>query len=237
MLLVEDRSLLEAFRRGDKHALEKVYLTFAPAVAGLLRGGFSFNSTGHSYRFRGTRSQFDLEDRLHDVFARAFAERARMGYDGLSPYKNYLLTIARNVVIDDFRRKETVLVEFAFDEEEHRGTTAPAQDHAAEPLLGHFEPSGNPTIDAESKEVVDLVQRFRESLSEREREIFRLRFEEEKEHREIAESTGLSPSKIKTSEQRIRERFFEYMNSRGYFQGYQRARRGWLAAIFSLAMG
>src|SRR5262249_53739362 len=108
------------------------------------------------------------------------------------------------------------------------GTDAP---HGGEPLSGKIAPSGLPEIDAEAKEVVDLVTAFRATLGEREQTIFTLRFEEEKDHAAIALETGLSPSKIKTSEQRIRERFFAFMHGRGYFQGYRQTRRGWLSAV------
>jgi RNA polymerase sigma-70 factor, ECF subfamily len=239
MLLIENRALLDAFRRGERPALEKVYTAYADAVAGFLRSGFSFDSSGRACRFLGARSAFDLEDRVHDVFARAFSERARIAYDGLSPYRSYLLTIARNVVIDDFRRKENVLVEYSLDarpDREIQSELRPDLVHGGEPLHGEVAPSGLPQADAEAKEVLDLVKAFRTTIAPREQLIFKLRFEEEKDHTEIQKETGLSPSKIKTSEQRIRERFFEFMHDRGYFQGYRPARRGWLSAMKRWAM-
>jgi RNA polymerase sigma factor (sigma-70 family) len=233
MLLTKDRALLDAFRRGEKKALETVYTAYADAVGAFLRAGFSFQSNGRACRFLGARSEFDLEDRVHDVFARAFSERARLAYDGLSPYRAYLLTIARNVVIDDFRRKENVLVEYSLDARPDPEAPNDAGGAAlvSEPFSGTVEATGFPSLDVEAKEVVDLVRVFRATLPEREQRIFTLRFEEEKDHAVIAEETGMSPSKIKTSEQRIRERFFEFMRGRGYFQGYKPMRHGWLSAI------
>jgi RNA polymerase sigma factor (sigma-70 family) len=229
MLLVEDRELLMRFRQGERRALEKVYLTFGPSVAQLLRSGFSFSSGGRQCRFKGARSEFDLEDRLHDVFTRAFSENARNGYDGLSPYRAYLLAIARNAVIDDFRRKETALVEYAIEEE----VAAPIGGTASEPISGQVEPSGDPHVDAEAAELAKLVRDFKSGLDSRELDVFRLRFELEKEHKDIEQEIGLSPSKIKTSEQRIRARFFEFMKERGYFVGYRKERGGWLSALRS----
>lgn len=236
MLLVEDRALLDAFRRGERAALERVYREYVQSVARLLRRGFSFSSGGRRHHFRGFWTTFDLEDRLHEVFARAFSERARTSYDGLTSYKAYLLAIARNLVIDEFRQKADALLEFSLDAEgEPSATTADlTAEPQAEPLTGDLEPRGNPPADIEAAEVVGLVKIFRAQLSPREQEIFRLRFEEEREHKEIAEMTRLSPSQIKTSEQRIREAFFEFMNGRGYFQGYRRARKGWLAPLFGM---
>jgi RNA polymerase sigma-70 factor, ECF subfamily len=233
MLLVEDRKLLERFRRGEKDALETVYRAYAPRLAAFLRGGFSFNSGGRRLSYRGTRSAFDLEDRMHDVFCRAFSERARLAYDGLTPYEAYIITIARNVVIDEFRKKENELVELGIEEE--REPMRGEGGDATEPLLGSVVLSGDPARDAEAAELVSLVNEFKGSLGEREREVFKLRFEEEREHKDIGEATGLSASKIKTSEQRIRALFFDFMRERGYFAQFQKTRQGWLTALRSMS--
>lgn len=229
MLLVENRELLDRYRRGERKALETVFSTYSPRLAAFLRGGFSFNSGGHRCRFAGSRSSFDLEDRVHEVFVRAFSERARMGYDGLSAFEGYLIGIARNMVIDEFRRRASALSEFSIDEGPE--VAAPEGDDVSEPLIGVAVRTGQPQKDAETAEVLALVGAFKSSLSAREREIFRLRFEEEKEHGVIGQETGLSPSKIKTSEQRIREGFFDFMRRHGYFAGFERARHGWLRAL------
>ena len=109
MLLVEDRALLDGYRRGDPAALERIYRAYAPDLARMLRHGFSFRSGGRMCRFHGVRSSFDLEDRVQEVFTRVFTEQGRLSYDGLTPFAAYLRTVARNLVIDDFRRKERVL--------------------------------------------------------------------------------------------------------------------------------
>lgn len=225
----EDRALLDGYRRGDRDALERIYRAYAPEVARLLRHGFTFQSGGRSCRFHGVRSEFDLEDRLQEVFARVFGERVRMTYDGLTPFGAYLRTVARNLVIDDFRRKERVLVEYSVEPREpDEGVGLEAPGASSEPLLGHVEPSGRPDVDRGHAELAELVARFKRDLPERERRVYELRFERELEHDEIASTTGLSPSKIKTSEQRIRTRFFRFMHRHGYFRGYLQERRGWL---------
>jgi len=229
MRLEEDRALLEAYRRGERAALERIYRAYAPEVAVVLRHGFAFRSGGRACRFHGVRTDFDLEDRLQDVFARAFDERARKSYDGLTPFVAYLRTIAKNLVIDDFRKKERVLVEYSVDLPEHpESETAAGAD---DPLLGRADATGRPDHDRGRAEVVELVQRFKGRLEGRELRVYELRFERELEHDEIARVTGLSPSKIKTSEQRIRTSFFRFMRKHGYFKGYVQARRGWLRPL------
>lgn len=219
--LEEDRALLKRFRDGAPEALAEVFTQYGPSVAALLRHGFTFRSGNRTCRYRGARSTFDLEDRLHDVFARAFQERARLGYDGLTPYDKYVAGIARNLVIDDFRKKEHALVDYAYldaaqvDEEV---AIAPAQPEDAETA-------------AANKELEALVVRFKGTLRPRERQIYELRFDEDLMHKEIVERTGLSESKIKTSERRIRERFFGFMKKHGYFANYRRTPGGWLRSL------
>lgn len=231
MLFIEDRQLLDGFRRGDQQALAKVYRHYAPAVAGFLRAGFSFDSGGRRCRFHGARSQFELEDRLHDVFGRAFSESARLGYDGLSPYKSYLFTITRNLIIDDFRKKEHALLEYSFEAVEE--AVQPTGGTATDPTRGLLALSGDPRNDAENAQLLALVEEWKKGLPIREQEVYRLRFEEELEHKDIADRTGLSPSKVKTSEQRIREGFFDFMQRHGYFDGYVKESRGWLRFLRS----
>ncbi len=221
--LEEDRALLEGFRRGDPEALAAVFRRYAPRVAEVLRHGFTFNSGGRSCRFRGAHSTFDLEDRLHDTFARAFADRARDGYDGLTPYDRYLSTIAKNLVIDDFRRKERALVDYDFlDEAPHAvdfsQPIAPARPADAEAL-------------ASDKELEALVSRFVDDLGTREREVYELRFLRGLQHKDIATRTGLSESKIKTSERRIRTKFFRMLKKNGYLTGYEKTGGGWLRSV------
>lgn len=226
MLMVEDRALQDAFRRGERTALLRVYRHYSPGVAALLRYGFSFNSQGRSCRFHGTRSSFDLEDRLQEVFTRAFVQRARLAYDGLSPYAAYITTIAKNLIIDDFRRKERALVQYTVEPPE----PDPSQraEAASEPLLGALCQTGDPAEDAGRAELLQLVADFEAGLSAREQTIYRLRFVQEMQQQDIASETGLSASKIKTSEARIRTAFFRFMQDCGYFAGYQQEKSGWL---------
>lgn len=221
MLLVNDRALLEAFRRGDRAALAEVYTHYADPVATLLLEGFSFVSGSKTCVFHGLRSRFDLEDRLHDVFSRAFRERARLGYDGLRPYRRYLFSIARNVVIDDFRRKERSMLDFTV--EPANLETAP---EAPEPSWG-FEPD----LGAEASELNALVRAFVGELPERDRTVYRARFEEQLDQATVAARAGLSASQVKTSEARIRKRFFTYLQAHGYLEDYRLQERGFITRL------
>lgn len=223
--LEADRDLLDRYRRGERRALEAVFRAYAPEVSMLLRRGFGFESGGRRCTFHGARSAFDLEDRLHDVFARVFSEPARLGYDGITPFSVYLKTITRNLVIDDFRKKERALVEYAVDDDSVASTTK----DASEPLAGQLGASGDPEHDSANAELIGLVETFRATLDERDGRVYRLRYVNELEHSDVAAQTGLSESKVKTSEKRIRLRFFDFMRSHGYFAGYEQEEKGgWL---------
>ena len=101
MLLVERRDLLARFKTGERRALEEVYRHYVADVANFLRRGFSFTSRERTFRFSGYLQPFDLDNAVQETFVRAFKDSARLGYDGLHSYKNYLLAIARNLVVDD----------------------------------------------------------------------------------------------------------------------------------------
>ena len=99
MLLVESRSLLDRYRRGDREALTAVFEHYAPKVGRWVSGGFVYKVGDTRHRFRGFASPADAHDCIHEVFRRAFEASARTQYSGLSPFEGYLLAITRNVVL------------------------------------------------------------------------------------------------------------------------------------------
>ena len=205
MTLETDRSLLDGFRRGDRRALERVYALYVDDVARFLRGGFVFESGGTTVRYQGAPSEFHLEDWVHDVFMRAFSDGARSQYDGLRPYGPYLQRIARNLVLDELRRKEHQLRTHV-EELPEPETTA---DYASER-------PDSPDVAAERRQLVEHVQAYLATLAEREREVYRLRFIDGLDQKEVAVRANLSPSKVKTSERRIRTGFIAFLQARGW---------------------
>lgn len=223
-------ALVEAFRRGAPAALERVFVAYAPSVEALLRSGFSYERAGHRGQFQGLRSSFDVEDHVHEVFARAFSAAGRSGWDGVHPFGAYLHGITRNLVLDGLRRAGR---ELPLSDEAHARRAAPEVDAASEPFAPArapaLEPSGRPARDAEDHELVGLVAEFRASLGPREAQVFTLRFEAEHAHPEIEADTGLTPSQIKTSEKHIRTALFRFLQARGYLERYTASPQGWLS--------
>src|SRR6185312_11870668 len=147
-LLIERRELLERFKKGERKALEEVYRHYVSDVANFLQRGFSFNSRERTLRFTGYAQPFDLDNALQETFTRAFRESARIGYDGLHSYRNYLFAIARNLVIDEFRNREVAMSPFIEDD---RGTErAPVHDGEEAAPAGTITSEGSQGRSAES---------------------------------------------------------------------------------------
>jgi RNA polymerase sigma factor (sigma-70 family) len=211
-LLIERRELLARFRAGDRSALEEVYRHYVQGVATFLSRGFTFQSAGRTLRFAGYGQPFDLDNALQETFARAFRESARLGYDGIQPFKNYLLAIARNFVVDQLRSRE----------------------HAASPLVEAVREAGDGVgsepgaesgeDEALHRELGDLYGAFVEGLEPRDRSFFKARFEEERSQVEAGRMNGMSHMQARTLEKKLRERFLRFMRARGYLEEYAASR-------------
>src|ERR671919_469239 len=90
-----DPALLEAFRRGEREALARVYRDHVDDVEAFLRARLAR---------AGRLTAWSLADLVQDVFLRAFANKARASYDGQREYQPYLRALARNLLIDRLRR-------------------------------------------------------------------------------------------------------------------------------------
>ena len=101
--LAEDRQRLEAFRRGEKETLGLVYRHYAAALSRRLAGGIQLEAGNQRLRAE-LNGWCDIEAILQETFVRAFSPKARGAYDGLRPYSAFLLGVARNVLLDEYRR-------------------------------------------------------------------------------------------------------------------------------------
>lgn len=220
MLLTEDRALLDGFRRGDRAALLAVYRHYVADVTRFLSRGFTFTSRGRPCAFRGFRGGYEVEAAVQEVFRRAFEERARLAYDGLNPYRPYLLRIARNLVINDLKAKQPILFRYrqgrpvvleAPSEAELAIERTPVAERAQDELL-------------EAQEVQRLVDDFKAGLEARARGVFEQRFERGLSAEKAGAALGLTRSQVRTTEEKVRARFLAHMQDSGYLEHY--ARRG-----------
>jgi RNA polymerase sigma factor (sigma-70 family) len=219
-LLIGDRALLEAFRQGKTEALTRVYEEYAPALGVFISRGFTFSSQGRTLRFAGYQQPFDLENVLQETFVRAFSVSARLAYDGLTPYRNYLTAIARNLVLSEMRRREVAMSQLVREVDGE----SPALEDLSElgPVLGS---APEPTAEAEflRQELSRLYESFIEKLDPTRQIFFRARFEEKLNQVEAGKRSGLSHMQSRTLEAKLRKSFLKFMQSRGYLEGYRGA--------------
>jgi RNA polymerase sigma factor (sigma-70 family) len=217
-LLSSDRELLQRFREGEREALATVYTEYAPAIANFLARGFTFSSKGRTLQFNGYHQPFDLDNAVQETFVRAFGERARLSYDGLTPYRNYLMAIARNLVLSELRRREVAMSQLVKVVDEQPVEMSPESLHADPISVGEAEPTGEAAF--LRQELLRLYNGFIAELKPQQQEFFRARFEERMTQVEAGHRAGLSHMQARTLEKKLRKRFLRFMQSRGYLEGF-----------------
>ena len=198
--------LLKAFREGQPEAITEVFQTYVHDISSFLQRGFVFSSSGRSCRFEGYRDSFELQDAVQEIFVKAFSERARMQYDGLRSYKSYLLGIAKNFVIDEYRKVESKMRWYRLEDSE--ATVNEASEWSG----------SKPETEArlESDELADLIQGFVASLGCDERKVFDARFTRGLSQRNAAEDVGITRMKLRLVEYRIRSKALKFFKNTGY---------------------
>jgi RNA polymerase sigma factor (sigma-70 family) len=191
MLFRERPELLPPFRRGERPALEAVYRRYVRLIETLLRQGTQ--AGGGRVFVSDTEMQKDL---VQDVFARAFGERARLAFDGLREYRPYLLTIARNILVDWARkRKETLRPDI--DE-----LCEQMQHDQLEPEAAWADP-----------ETVRQVEAYIKDLPAELRRLHTLRYDAGCSQDEVARQLGLSRQNVRTMESKLRSGLSAYLEA------------------------
>jgi RNA polymerase sigma factor (sigma-70 family) len=207
-LLLSNRPLLEAFRRGDEEAVKQVYRAYVHRVAALLRKGFSFMSGAQTFRFHGYSDEWELECAVQDTFIQAFSEKARVAYDGLAPFGPYLLAIARNRVISLLRGEHREL---------RRRSRLATEIEAAGPEAERA--ATTPEDEALRLELRDVVREFRSTLDPELARYFDARYVEERNLLETARHLGTTRMRARLREKKVREKFLEFLEARGHLDG------------------
>ena len=185
----DDRALLDAFRAGERLALQRVFDAYVDDVAKLIRLGFTLESGVH---ILGTSGPDEQNDIIHDVFVRAFSKRARLGYDGIRPYGPYLMRIAQNLVIDRVRKVKR--------RPTHVGAGMEASD--LDDLVSADAPAPEGEEDLDWKRQRAVASSYMESLPDELREFVRLRFVEGLPQIKVAKSLGITRRRVRTLERR-----------------------------------
>ena len=197
-----DRALLTAFRRGDRAALARVYRLYVQDVGLTLRRGVRVVVDGQIVRVGTGLPEADVEALVQETFVRAFQPAAREAFDGLRPFGAWVATIARNVAIDRARanKKDASTVSLHIVEE-----------------IGDDEV--DPTWAIEAEELDTVVATTIAALPHRERELFRLRFVEGLQQRDVATALGLSVITIRRLDARLRATLLEALQAAGHLGG------------------
>lgn len=186
LVLEQDRELLLAFREGRADVLARVYHALVDDVFRLVALGFVTKNGA----IRPERDPDEQRAIVQDVFVRAFAERARLAYDGLRPYRPYLLTIAKNVMLDRLRVRSTELA---------RTTEVDVDAIIADdaPIAGEVEEA------AEQRQLREKAASYVQTLDDEARNFVRLRFEDELSQADVAEALGVTRRRVRTLEARV----------------------------------
>jgi RNA polymerase sigma factor (sigma-70 family) len=196
-IFANDRALLDRFRRGDRAALAAVYERYVDDVATLARRGFTIESSGHVYvRGAGRDGEYEI---TQETFARAFAEKARLAYDGLQPYRPYLLRITKNLMIDRFR-VEQKLVEL------DAASIDAALPPAEEPVELHW------------KTLFEAATAYVATLDAEHRQFVTLRFEDECSQDETAAHMKCTRRRVRTLERDVQDGLRTWLKSRGLLE-------------------
>jgi RNA polymerase sigma factor (sigma-70 family) len=184
-IFANDHRLLRRFREGDRDALAQVYWAYVDRIEGLLRRRLSL---------AGGVSSSDIEDLMQEVFIRAFAPETRLGFDGLRPFAPYLFTIARNTMVDWWRR---------------RGREVPTVltlDDAPEEVVAAGDEAAGTFADPRTMVV---VERFVRGLPPELRAVHEARFDKGLSQRDAAEALGMGRQTLRTLERRLTDQLRE----------------------------
>lgn len=199
--------LLERFRRGDRETLTMVYETYVQKVVTMLTGGFTFSSQGEVVRFSGYRSPHEVQDAIQEIFLKAFGASARNGYDGHRDYQPYLLQIARNVVIDGFRRQKSERAFVTMAKLVHEGET---DDEAIGRLSNEHE---NPEDVSARNQVFAAVRAFVNTLGPEDQRLVSEHLAGELSQAQMAQELGVDRNEIRRRIKNIRESLLHFMKS------------------------
>lgn len=197
--LEQDRALLDGFRAGDREALQEVFRRYLPVVMRSLRGGARTAAGGA--RLEHGLDEMELENLAHDTFVRAFAPKARERYDGLRPYTAYIATIAKNLLIDEARRRRRRPGAVALDD----APPLPADDDS-------------PMQHAEARELREVIDRFTERLGDRDRRVFTARFVEQRSLRDAAKALEISLFALRRVDARLRVDLLATLRDAGFLE-------------------
>jgi RNA polymerase sigma-70 factor (ECF subfamily) len=160
------RELMDLAKNGNRDAFGALYeLYFVPVFR---------------YIFLRTKDKKDSEDLTQTVFLKVYSSISRFQEHGKSPLA-YFFTVARNTVIDYWKKKREVVV----------------NDLSETPETSHDHSDENLHRDIEREEAAKSIHEALDKLSEEQEKVVVLKFINEFSNREIADLLGKSEEAVR----------------------------------------
>ena len=153
----------------------------------------------------GRDGEYEL---VQDTFAKAFAEKARLAYDGVNRYRPYLLRITKNLMIDRYRAQQRDAHRVELDGEGVGDIDAILAKNL-ELLPSEDAP------DLHWKNLLAAANEYVATLDDECRQFVALRFEEEQSQDEVAAQMKCSRRRVRTLEERVQTGLRKWLQQRG----------------------
>lgn len=187
--------LLEAFRRGERWALERVYRAHVRMLDGYVR------ALARAAQAREAAHEGAVADSLQEIFVRAFAPGARSAYDSTRPYAPYLRKIAKNLFIDQLRAQGRSL-------EESVGTLP----DECEAVQRESEPIADPLV-------TTVLSAYLAALSPALRGVYQQRFVLGNSQEIACVALGITRRRLRTDEERLKSGLRRALLNQGILRG------------------
>ncbi|UCZ55017.1 RNA polymerase sigma factor [Bacillus shivajii] len=175
---MNDHELIREILTGDQQAIQQLHERYVDRI--------------FHYIYIQTNSYHDTEELLQDVFFKAARQLSR--FEGKSSFKTWIFKIARNVVIDYYRKQNKERLSISMDQDviENMG----GKDESAEnTVLRHIQ--------------VDEVLKTIDKLPVHYQTVLHLRFIEDFSIKETAEIMGKTTLSVKSMQRRARQALSE----------------------------
>ncbi len=207
--LKENPGLLELYRKGDCRAFEEIYHFYVNSVTRLIASGFSL-SLDPPVSIPGIVDSQVQCDLVQETFVRAFSETARRKYDGVRPFRYYLLRITKNLVIDFFRKRKLGIHQSFLDHgEELDKADFNMVNGCIQPV-----PACNPGELAHRVRQQNATKDFIDRLVGEQKLFYAYRYQKGLTQLKVAAGMGITRRRVRTLEKRLRDGLLEYLKEK-----------------------
>ncbi len=175
----DPKTLILRAKKGDKNAFEELYKLFYTPV--------------FRYIFLRTKNKDEAEDLAQTVFLKVYKSISRFESGNSAPLA-YFFTVARNTIIDHWRKQGRVI----YDDELISKKSDELIDEKS---------------DTSTREAKEIISQAMESLTDDQREVITYRFIHELETKEICELTGKKEEAVRQLQSRGLKAMREYLKT------------------------